>query len=286
MVIAIKKRIKLILFFIAFMIIAPIVLLYAHGDILGTGWTLLPTGGIFINSAPSGSSIFLNNKPKETTSFFSKSVVIKSLRSGNYEISVTKDGYNSWSKKISVLNNFVSDANVFMLQEKVEIRDIEKYLASSTKKNPEYVDIAAVFSKVATTTKNISTSTIDFKSNLGTKHSPIMNGKIGLWREGYKIYAQWFGREEIAPRYFCDMENCTKMIEVIDLGDFPMRFNFLSEYPGVVVIALNEKIFAIQIENNPEKKEQIIFSGINPDFRISNGSLYIKDGIHFSEVIL
>ncbi len=286
MVVAIKKRIKLVLFFIAFLIISPVVLLYANGDMLGTGWTLLSTGGIYVNAAPTGSDIYLNAKLKDTTSFFSKNLVIKSLRSGSYDIVVKKDGYNAWSKNIKVFNNLVSDANVFMLPEKVELVETPKYIASSTLKNPDYTSIDLIFTKKATTTKIISTTTIDFKSNLGTKLSPIMSGKIGLWREGYKIYSQWFGREDLAPRYFCNEVNCTSQTLVANLNALPRKIDFLPDYSGVAVIAIQDRIFAIQIEENAEKKEQIIYKGIAPDFRIIDGVLYVKDGVRIFEVIL
>ncbi len=262
--------------------------LYARGDILGEGWTLLPTGGIFVNAAPSGSNIFLNNKLKDSTSFFSRDIVLKSLRGGSYDVRVEKDGYNTWSQKIKVSNSLVSDANVFMLPQKIELREISKYLASSTVKNSEYSEISLEFTKKATSTKTIliSTSTIDFKSNLGTQLSPIMSGKTGLWREGTKIYSAWFGREDVAPRYFCNEIDCSKPLLVDELSNTPLRFNFLPDYIGVAVIALNDRIFAIQTENNSEKKEQEIYKGKNPDFRIIDGSIYIKDGDYIAEVVL
>jgi hypothetical protein len=281
-----KRRIKLFIFFIIFIVAAPLMVLYARGDILGTGWTFLPTGGIYVNAAPTGSNIFLNNKLKDSTSFFSKDIVLKSLRSGTYDVRVEKDGYNTWSKKIKVSNNLVSDANVFMLPQKVELKEITKYLASSTVKNSEYTDLALEFAKKATTTKSISTSTVDFKSNLGTKLSPIMSGKIGLWKEGTNLYSAWFGTDDRAPRYFCDTENCSKPVLVEDLTGLPHRFDFLPDYSGVAVVALNEKVFAIQIENNSQKIEQEIYKGKAPDFRIIDGNLYIKDGSYLAEVIL
>ncbi len=284
--VGVKKRIKLILFFCLFFVLAPLILLYANGDILGSGWTLLSTGGIYINSAPSGSNIFLNDKLKDSTSFFSKNIVLKNLHIGTYDIKVEKEGYNTWIKKIKVFKNLVSDANVFMLPEKIEVRQIPKYIASTTKTNSEYADILSLFAKKPAILKTVSTSSIDLKSNLGTKLSPIMSGKIGIWREGYFIYAKWFGREDQAPRYFCNEENCSKTIQVVQLEDIPMRFDFLSGYSDVIVVALNQKVFALQIEENTEKKNQLIYEGNEPDIRLSGGALYIKDGHFIGEAVL
>ena len=108
----IKKKIKLIIFFIIFIIVSPVIILYAKGDIFTNGWNILITGGIYVTKAPIGSDILLNGKLKDTTSFFNRDTLIKSLRPGVYEISVKKDGYNTWTNKIKVSGNLVSDANI------------------------------------------------------------------------------------------------------------------------------------------------------------------------------
>jgi len=291
--IIIKRKLKLIILTAVFLTVSPIIILYATGDILGNGWSLLKTGGIYVAEAPAGSNIYLNNKLKDTTSFFNRNIFIKGLRKGKYEVLVKKEGYNLWTKALTVSDSLVSDANVFMLPEKVELREIYKYILSSgtptstiTKnKNPEYLDVLSLFTKKTPTIKTTSLS-IDFKNNLGTKHSPIMDGKIGLWSEGGKIFSAWFGSNDLAPKYFCMINDCKKTILVTNLIDEPLRINFLPEYSGVAVIALNDKIFAIQIEQNPEKVAQTIYKGNNPDFRVSDGALYIKDGGFIAEVVL
>ncbi len=294
--IIIKRKIKLIIFVLIFLIASPFIILYANGDIFGGGWGFFKTGGIYISGAPVGSDIYINSRLTNKTSFFDRDILIKNLKKGKYEIVVKKEGYNSWAKVVSVYENLVGDANVFILPKKVEKRQIFKYLvpgsnistSTTTKnKNQEYIDILDIFSKKPTAAKNTTpTSSIDFKSNLGTRTSPIMDGKIGLWNEGGKIFSKWFGNNDLAPKYFCKVEDCTKTILVRDLQEIPRRINYLPEYSGVVLIALDEKIFAIQIEENQKKTLQIIYVGITPDFRIENGALYIKDGTRLFEVLL
>jgi len=294
--IIIKRKVKLIIFVLVFIIASPIIILYANGDIFGGGWSLLKTGGIYISDAPVGSDIYLNSKFTNNTSFFDRNILIKSLKKGKYEVSVKKESYNTWTKKITVFDNLVSEANVFMLPNVINIREIYRYVLPNSgtptstitkSKNPEYLEILETFTKkTQTIIKTSSTSSIDFKGNLGTKASPIMDGKIGLWSEGGRILSAWFGNNDLAPRYFCDVSNCTKTIQVIDIGIKPTRLNFLPEYSGVAVIAFQNKIFAIQIEQNPEKVAQIIYKGNVPDLRIYNNILYIKDGNYIAEVLL
>ena len=293
----IKRKLKLIIFFLIFIIVSPIIVLYANGDILGTGWSLFKTGGIYISGAPVGSEIFLNSKLKNTTSFFNRNILIKSLRPNKYEISVKKDGYNFWMKKIEVIDSIVSDANVFILPEKVESREIPRYLLPSSgiptsmltkKKNQEYVDVLDLFkAKLPIISKSsMSSSSLALKKSFGANNSLIMNGDTGLWQEGNSIFAGWFGRTDSAPKYFCGVSNCKEKTKVFDFNSEPRKIDFLPGYDGVAIISIENEIIALQIENNPEKTPQIIYKGNNPDFKIIEGYIYIKDGNFLAEALL
>lgn len=290
------KIIKLVTFAILFIVISPIIVLYANGDVFSNGWSLLKTGGIYVSSAPIGSEIYLNDKLKDKVSFFNRDILIKNLMSGEYEIQVRKIGYNNWTKKINVENNLVADADVFMLQKKVEVQNIPKYIldasngsTSSIKiKNPEYTDMIALFA--ATTTKlskALSIIGVDFKNNLGTAKSPIMNGRLGLWKEKEKIFVKWFGDNDNAPKYLCDNTlDCTKTMLVIELPIEPTEISFLLGYDGVILISAQGTVFAMQIDDNTDKIKQIIYMGKDPRFILSAGSLYVKDGDTISEIVL
>lgn len=294
----ITKRIRFIVFFLLFIIISPIVVLYAKGDIFTDGWNILQTGGIYVAKAPIGSDIYMNNKLRNTTSFFNRDILIKNLRPGTYDILVKKDSYNSWTEKIKVSDNIVTDANVFILPSKVVLEEIPKYMitqkgtgsssVSVKNKNQEYTDIAVVFASTTPVIpkKFLATTTIDFKNNFGIKASPIMSGKIGIWHEGNILNAAWFGRSDSAPKYFCDISDCIKTISVYDTEATIRRINFLPGYDGVVIASFGDKIIAIQIEKNVNKKPQLIYQGTAPDFRIIDGELYVKDKDYIGHVIL
>ncbi len=292
-----KKRLKLLIFIILFIVIAPLVVLYANGDIFSDGWNILATGGIYVSDAPIGSEIFLNNKFEDKTSFFKRDILIRNLVPGKYEIQVKKTEYNTWTKKIQVANNLVENADVFMLPEKIGAREIPEYVfetesngaTSSVKiKNQEYEDILSIFTATSTKiSQALSTIGINLKNNLGTKISPIMNGNLGLWNENGKIFVKWFGSNDSAPKYLCDeSSDCTENKLVFDLPKSPTEIDFLSGYDGVIVTSVGGLVFAIQIEDNPNKITQIIYTGKDPDFKMIDGSLYVKDGNNISEILL
>jgi hypothetical protein len=291
-----KKKVRLVVFFLVFIIISPLLVLYANGDIFGDGWSLLKTGGIYINSAPINSEIYINSKLKNNTSFFERDLLVKNLKPGIYEVMVKKEGYNTWFKKISVLNNLVSDANIFILPEKIDIRDIPKENINDFNKgtttikvkepNEEYKYIADLFLDDLSLKNKKTASSTFLNKNLGTKESPIMSGKVGLWKDKTKIFVSWYGKIESAPKYFCNNNNCLDTIQVSVFDKEPTRIDFLSGYDDVLIISLDSKVFAIQIEDNPTKSFQLLYEGKKPDFRIIGGAIYVKDGDIINEVLL
>jgi hypothetical protein len=154
--------------------------------------------------------------------------------------------------------------------------------------NQEYVDIMKLFTATSTKlSKTASTTNIDFKSNLGISLSPIMNNKLGVWKEKTKIFVQWFGRNDSAPKYLCDKNaECTKSRLVFELAKESRKLNFLPGYDGVILVATEGLVFAVQIEDNPDKMVQIVYKGKNPDFRLKDNLLYVKDGEKIFEILL
>jgi hypothetical protein len=226
-----------------------------------------------------------------------RDILIKNLRSGTYEIVVTKDGYNVWKKDLEVLGNLVVEGNAFILPEEMKLRIIDRLilkveqdgdsLATTTNKNQEYIDIMAMFGSSTKPIQEITTSTTtDFKSNLGISNAPIMDGKLGLWKEKNKIYVSWYGKEETAPKYLCNLTECKKNFLVADFGRNLRQIDFFPGYDDVIIVAYEDKVFAVQIEENPQKIPQIIYKGDSPDFVLYKGSLYIKDKDLLAEVIL
>jgi hypothetical protein len=285
-----KRKINFIIFVAAFFVLAPLVVLYSTGHIFSEGFGLLKTGGMYLMSAPNNSQIYLNSKLIDTTSFFNRSILIRDLRPNVYDVVVKKEGYNVWKKKIKVSDNLVSDARVFMLQEKVETREILKYLSKETASstgtstiskilNTEYSDLVANFSakKATTTVKD---------KNLGTVAYPIMNKKIGLWKEGGKVFMSWSGSVDSAPNTFCDERECNKKVMLFDLGREPRKIDFLPGENDIVVLSFEDSIFAVEAEVNPDKSIQLLYKGKTPDFRIIDGIIFVKDGEYLAEILL
>jgi hypothetical protein len=80
--------------------------------------------------------------------------------------------------------------------------------------------------------------------------------------------------------------DCKDSMLVFDLAKTPTNLGFLPGYEGVIIVAFENQVFAVQLEENPDKGVQLIYKGKKPDFRIENGIVYIKDGSYIAEVVL
>jgi hypothetical protein len=182
-----------------------------------------------------------------------------------------------------------------MLPDKIETRKIDEKIqqdnkSTSTKtlvKNQEYEDIVDIFTEKQEAIENtVASSSNILRKELGTKESPFITKKVGLWREDGKVYVAWLGKKESAPDIFCEKASCKYLINVFDLGNELKNISFFPGLEDVILVSSGRTIFAVEIEENPDKRIQQLYVGENPDFRIINDVIYIKDGRDVFEVVL
>ncbi len=298
----IKRRITVVVFILLFLVLAPTIVFYANGNILGEGWNILATGGLFINSMQPDSQLYVNGKIKETTGFFTRNYLLKNLKPGVYAVSVKKDGYNDWSNKIKVFANKVTESKVFMLPSSIDITEIKKSLEiekilstttiHETKLNPNYKIIKNLFDEDLTLEKYISvlSTTTDKTTKYapGTKENPIKNWYLSIWYESGDIYIGWNGSANSTPSIFWEESiNEIKFQSQLKVYSFGSNIVSLDFFPGeseVIIISVGDKVYAVEAENNPEKKLQVLYSGKAPDFRVFNNNIYINDGEFLGQV--
>lgn len=119
------RRILYILFILAFLIITPLVSLYASGYKLGGGFSFQKTGILIIDTEPNGAKIYLNDEIQTTFlkkiisqkgNFITTPAKIKNLLPGEYDVKVDLPGYWTWQKKLLVKpgeSTFAEDINLF-----------------------------------------------------------------------------------------------------------------------------------------------------------------------------
>lgn len=129
------KRTRTALFvacLILFLITAPTVILYSSGYRIDwnpaqNGKRIVQTGGLFFKIEPKQASIYLNEKLSKKTDFFFGSALIENLIPKEYDIKISKDGYYSWEKKLTVKEKEVTEGKrIVLIPENLNFNDISK----------------------------------------------------------------------------------------------------------------------------------------------------------------
>lgn len=112
----IHRRVTYLVFISIFLIASPLVILYTMGYRYNFAkGRVQKTGILKVTTIPRGAIIKLNGQVYETSQTPAK---IEYLLPGDYEISLTKDGYYDWQKKLAVFENGTTFAEKIMLWKK------------------------------------------------------------------------------------------------------------------------------------------------------------------------
>lgn len=164
------RKILYIFFILLFIIITPIVSLYAAGYKLSGGLKIQKTGILIINSKPEGAQILINGEIQQN--FFKKIISsdkgyittpakIKNLSPEEYEIELKMNNYLSWKKKLTInsgQSTFAEDINLF--------KDNLPFLISSPK-DPQII-ISPNNKKIITINNEKKINALDIESEKET----------------------------------------------------------------------------------------------------------------------
>lgn len=119
------RRILYCLFILAFLIITPIIWLYAAGYRLDNGLVFHKTGILVLDTDPEGAKVYIDGKPHRSflekilsseSSVTRTPIKLKNLIPGEYTVRLEKEGYHAWSKRVAVKpggSTFAEDITLF-----------------------------------------------------------------------------------------------------------------------------------------------------------------------------
>jgi hypothetical protein len=316
-------RQSLFLLMIAIFIVGtPVLIGYSKGYRLNDALSLIETGGIYLHSDFTDTSVYLDGEFIEHNGAFLRNTYMQDLTPGKrYTLWVEKPGYQSWTKQLRVSPNLVTEAGVLMLPNTFEWRHIPATTtvsegtllrAGTTTKvvaNPEYLSTAERFSKdvdqfaveVATTTyltirgKKVATTTSSttyefpqwldtFASTTDLAHKDMVREREGIvtWLSNGDLSAAWARTNDAPPYYFCDKLCYSRL--TIDWQEPILRYDFFPNRNDVVIIGTERGIYAVELDNRSQRNIQTIDEHTGLDFRLEgNGTLTVFDGTEYRE---
>lgn len=287
------RRILAVGSFLLFVIVLPVVALYASGYRLSSGFSLVPTGGVYISVPLSGVSISLNGEELERSSIFSKSFFFDNLEPGSYVIQTHLEGYAPWSKTLTVESRLVTD--VFMLAVPQPFRVLE-IVATSSEPFPEltatstmkfvsldaYDSLAEPF--IATTSKIVATSTLPTLPDAASSTEEILpeeeksvdeqNG-TALFIEDGNLRVSW-ERNSQPPSIFCVKPAlCVNSFLLEQAEDTVTDAQFFRG--GVLYRTAESGVFFTEVDIRQPRLFITVYSAPDSEYSVINNTLYVWD---------
>lgn len=287
-----KRRIYFWVLCILFIFVIPPIMLYTSGYRLGPGFTFVETGGMYIYAPEPGSVIYIDGKERHQTSILGRDWFVQDITPGTYTVLIAKDGFWPWIKEVKVTERQVAEAIAFLIPKEPDIEIIPKTLeekigtATTTKNNPEYIEALALFTEKKKTNASTNTTPTSATTSLPVPEKFSPYGRVGLTREENRILAHWMKNMNNLPNYFCRDTACVSPVVAFS-SIIPIRsFDF---YPGrddVLLVAVQDGIFAIEIDARKTQNFQPIYKGTAPDFRFGDIGFIIQDGETLARITL
>lgn len=261
-----KRRIILVLCLLIFLVVTPIVLLYSNGYRLDSRLHITKTGGLYVSTPVSGSEIFINNQIKKTTNIIQGGLFLQNLKPGKYSVLIAKEGYWPWQKELEIKETMVSEARALMLLRDPdgEVLHREELLPSEIKK---YDKIIASIQTINNSVNSATSTAIERFTNYDRQKIWWSPGKNQLW-------AEWLDSDYQPPYYFSS--------ERVLILDSIYKIKNADFYPGrrdVIIVAVQNGIFALEIDDRGGRILQPIYKGKDPIFDLIEGdsNIYVFD---------
>ncbi len=266
-----KRRLYFYTYLIVFLALLPVVVLFVQGYRLGTGFSMLRVGGIYVGGVDSDVEVYLDGTRQENLKSLKRGFFVESLAPGTYSLSIKKEGYSQWDKIVIVVGEKVVEAYPLLTPLKIEMVNI-----------PKQVESEGGFFSSATSTSFVDNEVFAEVSKLfeqGTTTQSIKRQRVTIWSEGASIKYRWEDDFSTVFPALCGYQNCIATSTVYVAKENINRVGFYPERNDVVLFSLSDGVYAVEIDSRSPQKIVQIYSGKNPDFRVEDDEiLYIKEG--------
>lgn len=273
---SVSKRSRLVYFVVfvtVFVIGIPILIFYSVGYSLDEAFGISIRGGIYVFVPEPDTSVFIGNELKKVTGFFQREVLVKNLRPDQYLVLVANDKFWPWAKFVDVRRGEVEPLFPFLVPKVVVATEVAD-------QDLDHRMVTGLFENDQTIATSTSVAITKIPESL-------VRRRVKVWLDGTRIFAEWQGSGDSAPRYFCDEERkCLEPILVFDSSTPISDFDFYPSRNDAVIMSLNNGIYAVELDRRQYQNFYPIYRGLSPEFRIDGSRIYIKEGEVFSVINL
>lgn len=271
-----KKRAFFFIFFaVIFVAISPFIILFSLGYTFTNDYSIAERGGIYVFVSEYGSEIYLDNELKKTTGTFQRELFVQNLKPKSYMVIVSNKDFYPWAKKVEVAEREVSPLYPFLVPKNMVVREISS--ATSTQEYKKVSDFFVPTNTAPVSTSNLAIDATTTATSTAESHGLLKN-KMKIWSDDNKIFAKWTGSITRIPPYFCQNKTCDPILTVFDAVSPIRHVDFYPDRDDAIIMSLGDGVYATEIDTRSYHNFYPLFKGKNPDFRINNGRIYVKDG--------
>lgn len=311
-----------------FIVAIPLLIFYASGYrfTLDEDAPIVQTGGIYVASEQPGVSMFIDDELVRETRAFRKALYASGVVAGPHRITVQKDGYHTWVKKIDVYPYLVVDALAFNLPEEPTSLSVattsDVYDAVLAQLSPDEDESATSSKSTIQKLSNVyeEVATLRLSKDASTSVDQIVplhedNG-VQLYDEEGEVYARYVGSLSKMPYYYCPKvpertsldaaaatltgiktpevqltdapvaEVCDPIIKLDRQWQTVTSYDFFPGTTDLVILERADGIFLTEIDNRGFQNTQPIMLGQHLRFTLYNDDIYVYDGETISQIIL
>ncbi len=241
----------------------PLLVAYTMGFRIDKSLTISRGSAITLQNLESNLQIYLDGRPAKTTAS-STEERLRFLPAGEHEVLVAKEGHWPWMKKVSLQGGQLASLAPFSVPVSLPVDDFFPA-------HPMYPTVSERFKSIQPPNEESPRISI--------------SDKVSLYVSGTDIYAMLRDTEN-PPAAFCKPE-CVTRLKVFS-GRSPItQADFFKGRDDVILFAMDDGIYAIELDTEDRQNFQPIFKGTHPNFIVNSAtSLYIQDDNRYGEIVL
>lgn len=317
------RILSLILMFFIFIIVGPMLLISAMGykfDQLEDVFTIVKTGGIYIQSDVSGIDVHVDGEFVKKNGLFLRNILVEELEPDTiHSLVVEKSGLHTWKKELPVYESLVTEVSLMMLPTEIEDRKIYQYInmdnidtveildQKDLLVNEEYEELLKLFDSEAEVEDLVEDNNIfdteslkdidvvakevpEYFTELGVSDPEELENLITVgnevsWLEDGDVVINWIGTETTTPYYYCLTKDECRTKITLDWEDEILGFDFFPGRNDILIVSVDSGIYAVEVDDRSERNIQPIYLGEDLRWiKTYRDRIVVKDGDVFHEL--
>ena len=270
-----KRRVYLYGLIFLFIVLLPLVILYASGYRYKSGFGIVRTGGIHVTVPYDGAIIALDGEALGESGFLNRRFYVDDLIPGAYMVSVRKEGYFPWVHTLVVEGQIVTDSRAILIPEEIVLMRISSGTMGAS-----------------TSTRIVSAEVYDAYMDAfrvpvatSTEGAVDVSGEEAIFLERGNVIVKWMNENVPPSSNFCGRPSFC--LWEIPIEEGKQTATGAAYFGGGVVFRTKEGgVFLREGTILPGAVLAPIYPKRGSDFRILDGALIIKDGNNLYQVSL